>query len=194
MKCTSCGASLPENSSTCEYCGSKVAQPERNDDKIFELIKQSPQYASQMVQAQAARMQPKGPLPFILMGLFFFVWCGVGLFITFGFFTHAGLIGVFPLGMVLFGAVAMLAAAGKALGGGGGPTEVIPAMVLRKKGSANPPGSIGETFGVIFKFESGRNEEFYLTNGRLYERLSEEDAGILSVRGNQVVDFEEVLV
>ncbi|MBI1247835.1 zinc-ribbon domain-containing protein [bacterium] len=194
MKCTSCGASLPENASTCEYCGTKAPAPENNDDKIFDLIKQSPQYASQMVQAQSARMRPKGPMPFIAMGLFFFVWCGVGLFITTMFFSHVGMLGILPLGMVLFGVVAMLSTLGKALGSGGGPMKVIPAIVLRKKGSAVPPGGFGESFGVIFKFESGRSEEFFVADGLLYERLSEQDAGILSVRDNQVVKFDEVLV
>ncbi|MEW4564956.1 DUF2500 family protein [Bremerella sp. JC770] len=209
MKCPSCGASLPEDSSSCEYCGSRTTPPsQQHDQDIFRRVKQSAQYADRHSVERLEKLPKPGIGQMIFLGVFFAMFCGIALFITVvavGVASEMGIpyaiipfcMGIVPLGMFGLGIFMAIKMFGRFQAMRDGKVEAVAAIVAGKRtqvsgGSGN--SSASTAYYVTFEFEDGQRQEFPVYDGSLYGRVSEEDAGVLFSRAQFAVDFDRVRI
>jgi len=214
MKCPSCGASLPDDSLTCEYCGSRTAPPsEQHDQDIFRRVKQSPLYADRHSAARIERLPKPGVGQMVFMGVFFTMFCGVSLFIAFmaigigGFASFSEnafpfsfipmCMGIVPIGMFAFGVFMAVKMYQRFQSMRDGKVDASPAIVVGKRtqvSGGSGDSSASTAYFVTFEMEDGQRKEMMVYDGSLYGRVSEDDAGILFSRGEFAVDFDRVRV
>lgn len=214
MKCPSCGASLPEDSLTCEYCGSRTTPlSQQHDQDIFRRVKQSPLYADRLSAERIERLPKPGVGQMIFFGIFFAMFCGISLFITVMMVGVGGLaslneqafpfslipmcMGIVPLGMFAFGVFMVIRMFQRFQSMRHGEVDAVAAIVAGKRtqvSSSSQSSSTSTAYYVTFEFEDGERQEFPVFDGSLYGRISEDDAGILFSREKFAVDFDRVRV
>jgi len=214
MKCPSCGASLPEDSSTCEYCGSRTAPPShQHDQDIFRRVKQSAQYADRHSVERLEKLPKPGVGQMIFMGVFFAIFCSIALFIAVMAIGVAGFaslsenafpfsiipicMGIVPLGMFGLGIFMAIKMFGRYQAMRDGKVEAVAAIVAGKRtqvSGGSGDSSASTAYYVTFEFEDGQRKEFPVYDGSLFGRISEDDAGILFSRAQFAVDFDRVRI
>lgn len=214
MKCPSCGASLPDDSLTCEYCGSRTSSPSQHHDQdIFRRVKQSPQYADRLSVQRIEKLPKPNVREMIFLGVFFTMFCGITLFIAVmaigmgGFVGFSGrgfpfaiipvCMGVVPIGMFAFGIFMAVKMFQRYQSMRDGKVEAVPAIIAGKRtqvSGGSGDSSASTAYFVTFEFEDGQRKEFPVFDGSLYGRVSEDDAGILFSREQFAVDFDRVRV
>lgn len=199
MKCPSCGASFPEDASTCEYCGSRlpkepIVSADPSEERIFQQIKESTAFAKRNDPSRIQQIPEPSALPMVGLAIFMVIWCGVGLFITAMFFMLTGPLALFPLAIVIFGVVGAATQANKFMSASGGRVESFPAIVAAKRTAVSGGEHTSTSYYLTFEFEDGKRDEFPVYDGRIYGKVTEEDAGILYLRNRYAVDFERVRI
>lgn len=211
MKCNSCGANLPENQSTCEYCGSRSLSTEPSHDAdIFRQIKASPKFVNRLSEERIAKIPKPGIGGMIFLGVFFTMFCGIALFMSFMFIGVGGALsfsgdafpfslmpicmGVVPLGMFALGIFLAVTQFKRFHQMTDGDVDAIPAIVTGKRTAISGGNNRSTSYHVTFEFEDGERKEFPVFDGSFYGRLSEEDAGILFLRGEFAADFDRVRI
>ncbi|MBI1247833.1 hypothetical protein GC197_08280 [bacterium] len=203
MNCVNCGANLPEKSRSCEYCGTQIAPPEPSHDEVFERIKQSPQYKRQRSKMQASK-QPSPKTGSGRLLIFFLLWCLIGpIVLVFVLLSddlkflsakHEDLVsGTFVV--YLIGVAIMLSKLLSYMKVRVGRSGVFPAVVVRKhtmRGPATLEAKEDIRSQATFELENGKRVAYHIESIGLLTRLSVNDAGILILRGDQIVDFEKV--
>ncbi|PQO45461.1 DUF2500 family protein [Blastopirellula marina] len=197
MKCPSCGASFPENASICEYCGSRVPEErhvsaDRSEERIFQQIKESTAFAQRNNPARIQQMPQPSSLRIVGLIFFMVIWCGAGLFLTSIFWMVAGPLALIPLAMIIFGVFFAATRANKFLNHIGAPVDSFPAIVAGKRMAVSGGEHTSTSYYLTFEFEDGKRDEFPVYDGRIYGKVTEEDAGILYLRNRYAVDFERV--
>lgn len=212
MKCPSCGASLPEDSLTCEYCGSRTSTPAQQHDRdIFRRVKQSPLYADRLSADRIAKLPKPGVLPFVFVAVFFTLFCGGTLFIAFMAIGVGGLfslseqgfpfalfpicMGIVPIGMFFFGIFMATKMFQRFKSMRDGKVEAVPAIIVGKRtqvSGGSGDSSASTAYFTTVELEDGERKEFMVYDGSLYGRISEDDAGILYSREQFAVDFDRV--
>ena len=120
------------------------------------------------------------------------VWCSAALFMSVVFFGLGGPLAIFPLGLLVFGVVAALTSASKHINASSGPVQSMPAIVAAKRTAVSGGKNSSTSYYLTFEFEDGKRDEFPVYDGRIYGKVTEEDAGILYLRNRYAVDFERV--
>lgn len=212
MKCPSCGASLPEDSLTCEYCGSRTSTPTQQHDRdIFRRVKQSPLYAERLSTDRIAKLPKPGVGQMVFMVFFFIAFCGISLFIAvmaigiggvaslseqaFPFSIIPICMGVVPLGMFAFGIFMAIKMFQRFQMMRDGKVDAVPVVIVGKRtqvSGGSGDSSASTAYFATFEFEDGERKEFSVYDGGLYGRISEDDAGILFSREQFAVDFDRV--
>ncbi|QDU73566.1 hypothetical protein Pan97_05420 [Bremerella volcania] len=214
MKCPSCGASLPEDSLTCEYCGSRTTPPsQQHDQDIFRRVKQSPLYADRLSAQRIEKLPKPGIFPLIFIGVFFTLFCGGALFMSimvigvggmfslseqsFPFALFPFCMGLVPLGMCAFGVFMAVTMFKRFKSMSSGKVEAVPAIIVGKRtqvSGGSGDSSASTAYFATVEFEDGERKEFMIYDGSLYGRISEDDAGILFSREQFAVDFDRVRI
>lgn len=214
MKCPSCGASLPEDSLTCEYCGSRTSTPTQQHDRdIFRRVKQSPLYADRLSTDRIAKLPKPGVGQMVFMVFFFIAFCGISLFIAvmaigiggvaslseqaFPFSIIPICMGVVPLGMFAFGVFMAIKMFQRFQMMRDGKVDAVPVVIVGKRtqvSGGSGDSSASTAYFATFEFEDGERKEFSVYDGGLYGRISEDDAGILFSREQFAVDFDRVRI
>lgn len=215
MKCPSCGASLPEDSLTCEYCGSRTnASPSQQHDRdIFRRIQLSPLYVDRLSAQRIEKLPKPGIGQMIFLGVFFTMFCGISLFIAvmaigiggvasmseqaFPFSLIPFCMGIVPIGMFAFGVFMAIRMFQNFSSLRDGEVGAVPVIVTGKRMQVSGGGknrSASTSYFVTCEFEDGQRQEFPIFDGSLYGRVSEEDAGVLFTRDKYAVDFDRVRV
>ncbi len=214
MKCPSCGASLPEDSLTCEYCGSRTTPPsQQHDQDIFRRVKQSPQYADRLSAERAQRLPKPGVGQMVFVVIFFTIFCGISLFIAvmaigiggfaslsenaFPFSLIPFCMGIVPIGMFAFGIFMAIKMFKLFQLMRDGKVDAVAAIIVGKRtqvSGGSGDSSASTAYFATFEFEDGERKEFMVYDGSLFGRISEDDAGILFSREKFAVDFDRVRI
>ncbi len=214
MKCPSCGASLPEDSLTCEFCGSVTATPSQHHDQdTFRRIKESAQYRQRNDPQRIERLPKPGLGSKIFLGVFFTIFCAIclaGVIMTVvmsGFvgsmqgFRGLAIIpfcmGIVPLGMLCLGVYLAITQFQKMQSLESGELTAQPVIVVGKRIMVSGGGedsSATTIYFVTFESEDGERREHQVWDGSLYGRISEEDAGVLFLREQYALDFDRVRI
>lgn len=214
MKCPSCGASLPEDSLTCEYCGSRTTPPsQQHDQDIFRRVKQSPQYADRLSTERVQRLPKPGVGQMIFIVVFFTIFCGISLFIAvmaigiggvaslsenaFPFSLIPFCMGIVPIGMFAFGIFMAIKLFQRFQLMRDGKVDAAAAIIVGKRtqvSGGSGDSSASTAYFATFEFEDGERKEFMVYDGSLFGRISEDDAGVLFSREKFAVDFDRVRV
>lgn len=212
MKCPSCGASLPEDSLTCEYCGSRTTPPSQQHDRdIFRRVKESPLYADRLSAARIEKLPKPGVWSLIPVIIFFTLFCGGTLFMSIMVIAVGGMfslseqsfsfafipfcMGLVPLGMFAFGIFMAVSMFKRFKLMNSGKVEAVPAIIVGKRtqvSGGSGDSSASTAYFATVEFEDGERKEFTIYDGSLYGRISEDDAGILFSREQFAVDFDRV--
>lgn len=214
MKCPSCGASLPEDSLTCDFCGSVTATPSQQRDKdTFRRIKESSQYRQRNDPQRIERLPKPGVATKIFFGVFFTIFCGIcfaGVIMTIvmsglvgsmqgfrGFAIIPFCMGVVPLGMLGLGGYLAITQFKKMQSLETGELTTQPAIVVGKRtmvSGGSGDSSATTSYFVTFESEDGERREHQIWDGSLYGRISEDDAGVLFLREQYAIDFDRVRI
>ena len=214
MKCPSCGASLPEHSLTCEYCGSRTTPPsQQHDQDIFRRVKQSPQYVDRLSAQRVQRLPKPGVGQMIFIVIFFTIFCGISLFIAVAAIGIGGVaslsenafpfslipfcMGIVPIGMFAFGIFMAIKMFQRFQLMRDGKVDAAAAIIVGKRtqvSGGSGDSSASTAYFATFEFEDGERKEFMVYDGSLFGRISEDDAGVLFSRENFAVDFDRVRV
>lgn len=203
MKCQSCGATVSPEAATCEYCGSHIAAATgRLGRDVFERIKRSRQYQERERPERIARLPTLGLLAKAPIAIFFVIFCGMALFMSMGmcgmgrFSSVPMFMAIVPFGMFVMGVFMAVSLFRKMNAMENGPLQTLPAIVVGKRTEVSGGGknsSAQTTYHATFETEDGRREEYQLWDGRMYGRLSDDDAGVLFLRDRYAVDFDRVV-
>ncbi len=198
MICFSCGATLPEDLWTCEYCGSRTAPPQSSEKQskasIFRRIKESPAYAQRQAPSRLHKIPNPSAFPLIVTGIGLVAWCAAGIFITFMFFKVGGLLGLVPLTMVIVSVTISLAMSGRFFRARIGPVKTEAAIVTGKRTKVGGGKHPSTHYYLTCEFENGKRIEFPIYAESVYGRVAEDDAGIIFLRNDYAVDFERVVI
>ena len=193
MKCGNCGATIPEGSRKCAYCGETApvkatAGAVEQPANVFERIRQSPQFRQASgVERLAAIVMLAIPVVFLAV----FVIAALGMAKMAASFAPPIFV-IVPVGMAIIGI--MMAAAVVQGGVKVAKAPLIPrAAVVRSKRSETSGGSesTGTSYFATFEFPDGSREEFSVTPA-LYSQLADRDAGVLFTRANTAAAFDRV--
>ncbi|WP_199195091.1 MULTISPECIES: DUF2500 family protein [Pirellulaceae] len=214
MKCPSCGASLPEDSLKCEFCGSVTSTPSQlHDQDIFRRVKESSPYRQRNDPQRIERLPKPGVGSKIFLGVFFTVFCGIclmGVIMTLvmsgvigsmrgvsGFALIPFCMGVVPLGMLGLGVYLAITQFKKMQSLETGELTTQPVIVVGKRtmvSGGSGDSSATTSYFVTFETEDGARREHQVWDGSLYGRISEEDAGVLFLREQYALDFDRVRI
>ena len=186
----------------CEYCGSALpsAQPAprpaeptadlatrfralRVHPELEQLLEATPE-APELVQETAV-----GLIALLVFGL-------IGLFVAVGFFTICPPLGVIPLALILFGAIAMTRRFAKTRAALRAPLETRPALVVEARMKLEGEGeytSARTRHLATLLFEDGERRELDVLE-RVAGRLSSNLLGVAYLRGDTLIAFEPLSV
>ncbi|WP_158545395.1 DUF2500 family protein [Bremerella cremea] len=176
-----------------------------NKAEIFRRIRESPQYAEREKKPRRNRVPQTDSMPAVVVGVYVVIAGGVGFVVTRNLFQTGGAWGFVPLIAVILGVVIYLFFPGKSDRISGGQIKVEPVIVIGKRAEVRGGRYASTNYYVAFEFESGKRRELAVYEGGLFGRISEEDAGVLYLRGsdevgaaflrgNYVADFERVQI
>ena len=198
MKCANCGATIPDGSRKCAYCGEAapveatrgaVEQPAN----VFERIRQSPQFRQASSVERLAAIAKPGifmlAIPVVFLAVFVIAALGMaGMAASFA----PPIFVIVPVGMAIVGIMMAVAAVQGGMKVAKAP--LIPrAAVVRSKRSetSGSSESTSTSYFATFEFPNGAREEFSVTPA-LYSQLADRDAGVLFTRANTTAAFDRV--
>jgi hypothetical protein len=201
MKCSSCGATIPEGSRKCVFCGESVPQTAAvasssavgGSGNVFDTIRQSPQF----LRASTAERLAAIAKPNLLMLAIPVVFLGVFLTIAFGIASNAARMGagttfvIAPIGMAIFGILVVATIVQRFFTLWRAPLMPRAAVVKAKRTSESGGEDSSTSYHATFEFGDGSREEFEAP-AELYSRLVEGDGGVLFTRDNTVAAFDRV--
>jgi uncharacterized protein DUF2500/zinc ribbon protein len=202
MKCSSCGATIPDGSRKCIYCGESVPQTAAaaanssaagGSGNVFDTIRQSPQF----LRASTAERLAAIAKPNVFMVAIPIVFLGVFLTIAFGIASSAARMGagttfvIAPIGMAIFGILVVGAIVQRFVKVWRAPLTPRAAVVKAKRTSVSGGENPSTSYHATFEFGDGSREEFEAP-AELYSQLAEEDGGVLFTRANTVAAFDRV--
>lgn len=211
MKCQSCGANLPDDVVSCEYCGCLNANHiAKQEQSTFQRIMDSPQYANATLPETLSRIPSPSAKRWGMFALGTLAVAVAALILMFGAMQigewlfrslRMELLSYVPFfaGVLLFviflgGIVVTFVLLLKAIAARSEKVEAVPAVVIRKcTSAAQSEPSLTSNF-VTVAFESGEHEEFRVWGDALFERISQEEVGVLYLREDYIVDFDRVRI
>jgi hypothetical protein len=203
MKCRSCGAEIPGDTTICDYCRSAAeapnlvaTAPQNTRAETFARIKASRLYEQRRsrgrLQALAGRGMTEQIGGVIALAAFAIMAIVVGAIFA---SSPIGWAAVIPIGAAVV-SIGLLVAAVRSLATFvNSPIVGYAAIVAAKRISVSGGGQNSSTsmsYHATFEFEDGGREE-YRVRQSLYSQLSERDSGVLFVRDTSALDFDRVL-
>lgn len=218
MKCSSCGANIDSEATTCDYCNSTVSNKSDQDhETIFAQLKASDEFSKCQSAERLARLPNIGNLQKAITLGFFIIFTGVSAFMVVGALAMAGVVGGFgmhqfggrgagiaiaplffaivPMGFVVVGVLMFLHMKKKMDKFESDPTQALPVIVIDKRtevwgGSGD--NSAKTNYHITCEAEDGTRQEYQVWDGQLYGRVAAGDAGILFAQATYGLDFDRV--
>jgi hypothetical protein len=210
VKCEMCSAQANRHDARfCEYCGAELPRvmesqqpfPERggvgqNSEARFQTLLKHSQIAH-LLKFSPEEAGQAGFGMVLVSGFFLTAWIVVGGIVTIGFFSAgAGLLTLFPLGILSFGLFAMGAGAMRHQKFRNAP--IIPQLVLvvdeRVKVSGGGKNSSASThYFTTLETQNGQRDEFR-TLELAASQASPGEMGVAYLRDKVIVHFERVSV
>jgi hypothetical protein len=202
MKCSSCGATIPDGSRKCVYCGETLpetaavaaaSRPGGGAHSAFEAICESPQF----LRASTAERLSAIAKPNLLMLAIPVVFFAVFLTIAFGIASSAARMGagatfvIAPIGMAIFAILILAVIIQQSLKVWRAPLVPRAAVVKTKRTSVSGGENSSTNYYATFEFADGTREEFTVPT-ELYSQLAENDGGVLFTRANTIAAFDRV--
>jgi Protein of unknown function (DUF2500)/zinc-ribbon domain len=203
MKCSSCGATIPDGSRKCVYCGESLpeksaagglaAHPEPGN--VFDRIRQSPQFLRANTVERLAAIAKPGLLgmaiPVVFLAVFVIAALGIGLSAA---SIAPPIFVIVPVGMAIVGILMAVGVVQLGIKVSRAPLTPRAAVVKSKRtsvtsGSANMSAST--SYYATFEFADSSREEFEVPDS-LFSQFAENDAGVLFTRANTVAAFDRV--
>src|SRR5690606_19298112 len=97
-----------------------------------------------------------------------------------------------PLGMAMLGVFLFAAIWKKMRKWNSSPIEAIPVIVVDKRTEVSGGERARARYFVTCETEDGARHEYSVWDGGLYGRMAVQDAGIIYVRADFVLDFDRV--
>jgi len=107
------------------------------------------------------------------------------------------LMAVFPLGFVVLGVFLMRHFKTKVHALENDPVESLAVVVVDKRTEVSGGGSnssASTSYFITCEAEDGERREYQVWDGKLYGRLTAEDAGVLYIRAGYGLDFDRVAI
>lgn len=198
MKCPSCGASIPEGSRKCVYCGEAIAavtngSSSEQPTNVFDRIRRSPQFQQASGVERLSQIAKPGLATLAIPVVFLIVFVTAALWMAGMAASMAPpIFVVVPVGLAIVGIMM-----GVSVIRGGiriAKAPLVPrAAVVRAKRTSVSGDSNGATtsYYATFEFPDGSRSEFSLTSA-LYSQIAERDAGVLFSRAETVAAFDRV--
>ena len=201
MKCSGCGATIPEGSRKCAFCGELVptavasfsgtAEPQ----SVFDTIRQSPQFLRANTVERLAAIAKPGLLlmaiPVVFLAVFVIAALGIGLSAA---SIAPPIFVIVPVGMAILGILMAVGVVQQGIKVSRAPLTPRAAVVKSKRTSVTSGSenmSASTSYFAAFEFADGSREEFSVPTA-LYSQLAENDAGVLFTRANAVAAFDRV--
>lgn len=222
MKCRSCGADIPADSTLCSFCGSQVtissdSKSDRNRQAVFGRIQSSAEFGRAKTPERLAALPKLGMVHKAFLYVFFTLFIGgsavmsivaLGMAGVFGFAgaRAAGGAGaafsliplamsIVPIGFVVFGFFLFSKLKKRMSSFEDDPVQTLPVIVIDKR--THVWGGSGDSsakthYYVTCETEDGQRNEYQVWDGNLYGRMTADDAGVLFARGKFGLDFDRV--
>ncbi len=198
MKCPNCGATIPEDSRKCVYCGETVSPPPgapvaEKPANIFDRIRQSPAFQQASGIERLSRIAKPGlwtlaiPVTFLVV----FIVAALGM-ASMAASVAPPIFVIVPAGMALVGIMMAMAVVQGGIRVAKAPLVPRAAVVRGKRTSASGTSDSASTsYYATFEFPDGSRSEFSLSP-MLYSQIAERDAGVLFTRAETVAAFDRV--
>jgi hypothetical protein len=198
MKCSNCGATIPDGSRKCVYCGepaavTATAAAVEQPANVFERIRQSPQFQQARSVERLAAIAKPGILMLAIPVVFLavFVIAALAMAKTAANFAPPIFV-IVPVGMAIIGIMMAVAVVQGGVKVAKAPLVPRAAVVrLKRSETSGSSDSTSTSYFATFEFPDGSREEFSLTSA-LYAQLAERDAGVLFTRANTAAAFDRV--
>jgi hypothetical protein len=200
MKCASCGATIPEGSRKCTFCGEEICETAAvaasssaaGHQSVFDTIRQSPQFLRANTVERLAAIAKPGLLgmaiPLVFLAVFVIAALGIGLSAT---SMAPPIFVIVPIGMAIVGILMAVAVAQQGIKVMRAPLMPRAAVVKTKRTSVSRGENSSTSYYATFEFADGAREEFTVPT-ELYSQLAEGDGGVLFTRANTVAAFDRV--
>jgi len=216
MKCTNCGADAAKGADRCAYCGSALARPAVPDKaSLFAAVKTSPEYAQSESPERLAQLPKFSAFHWAFLVVFFTMFIGGagfifimmlgmgGAFAWLGFRLPGGLgagfsvvplfMSLMPLAFIVLGVLMFRHVRQRMSKVESAPVKAVPVIVINKRLETFRRSDSSSThYFVTCELESGERDEFQVWDGRVYGRMTVDDAGVLFLRDRYGVDFDRV--
>ena len=199
MKCSSCGAEIPQDTRVCEFCGSAVDLPVQavlapGHADVFARVLKSPEYRQRNSAERLAALPKLGALALAIPVVFLGIFIAASAFMSVMFVAMFPLGAVVPVGFVALGVLMLIKTVGKAKEVAQADVLARAAIVAAKRtavSGGSGDSSASTSYFATFEFEDGRRSE-YTVQSDLYSQLSERDAGVLFTRSDWAQAFDRV--
>ncbi len=209
-KCQKCAAQASRlDARFCEYCGAEFPRPAAqpavpsgaggaslNLEARFLALQEHPDRVRLMAFSPEDAGKA-GPLAIGFMVLFMFAWVGIGGVITIGFgAVGPGPMVLFPIALVSFGVIAMLAAARRYHRFLSAPIIPQPALVVDERVQVSGGGknsSARTNYHTTLEFPDGQRTE-HETIAAAAVQACPGDVGVAYLRDRKLVHFERIPV
>jgi hypothetical protein len=203
MKCSSCGATIPEGSRKCAFCGEPVPESAAlaassstaGHQNVFETIRHSPQFLRANTVERLAAIAKPGLLgmaiPVVFLAVFVIAALGIGLSAA---SIAPPIFVIVPVGMAILGILMAVGVVQLGIKVSRAPLTPRAAVVKSKRTSVTSGSenmSASTSYFATFVFADGSREEFSVST-EMYSQLAENDAGVLFTRANTVAAFDRV--
>jgi hypothetical protein len=218
MKCPSCGADISPAEVQCSHCGSHLPSTSSSSKTaVFARIKASAQYADRNSPERIARLPNASAMQKVFLHVFFVIFVGISASMAVFLLGMAGVVGIFgfraqggmaaafslgpllmacvPIGFVVFGVVMFRHLKKKMNSLEHDPVEALPAIVIGKRtqvSGGSGDSSSHTSYFITCEAEDGSRQEYQVWDGKLYGKLTADDAGIIFVRAGYGLDFDRV--
>lgn len=199
MKCSSCGAEIPQGTIVCEFCGSAIDMPQHAlaasaHAGIFAKVLGSREYQGRNSAERLAELPKLSAMETAIPVVFFGIFITASGFMTVMFAAMVPFAAIVPAGFVVIGVLLLIKTLGKVKQISAAGVLARAAIVATKRtavSGGSGDSSAHTSYHVTFEFEDGRRGE-YAVPGKLYAELAERDAGVLFSRADWVQAFDRV--
>lgn len=217
MKCPSCGADIAPGDARCSHCGSHPPAAARTTRaSVFARVKASEAYQQRNSPERLARLPNVAGIQKAFMIVFFAFFIGSSGFMAVMALAMAGAGGWFgsqaggvlgvafmlaplfmtivPIGFVVLGVMMFRKTKQKMDSLEHDPVNALPVVVVDKRTEVSGGGnsSASTSYFITCEGEDGDRQEYQVWDGKLYGRLTADDAGILYLRAGYGLDFDRV--